>query len=169
MEINQLPKVSFDAPETKCCPPFNPEPWDEKEFVFDNKPFVKATTCNFLHMPLTMGSMMKKTWELITDAEADSKDEFALLSYDPSAWKGEHYFWVTKEVPGAEMVNISGTFLTKVFEGPYRDVPKWIKEMESYVVSKGKSLQKMYFYYTTCPKCMKHYGKNYVVAFAQVD
>jgi len=26
-----------------------------------------------------------------------------------------------------------------------------------------------FFYYTTCPKCAKHYGKNYVVAFAEVQ
>ena len=168
METNHLPKVSFEAPETHCCPPFDPEPWDEKEFVFDNKLFLKATTINFLHMPLTMGSMMKKTWKAITEAGADSKDEFALLSYDPSSWKREHYFWVEKEVPGQEMVKMSGTFLTKVFEGPYRDAPKWMKEMEDYVKSKGETAQKIYMYYTTCPKCMKHYGKNYVVAFAQV-
>jgi hypothetical protein len=27
----------------------------------------------------------------------------------------------------------------------------------------------MYFFYTTCPRCAKHYGKNYVVGVAQVQ
>lgn len=40
--------------------------------------------------------------------------------------------------------------------------------MKDYVASKDKSLQKLYFFYTTCPKCAKHYGKNYVVLLAQV-
>jgi len=40
--------------------------------------------------------------------------------------------------------------------------------MKDYVKSKGKKIKELYFYYTTCPKCAKHYGKNYVVAFAQV-
>lgn len=168
METNHLPKVSFDAPETGCCPRFNPEPWDGQTFVFENKLFVKGTTLNFLHMPLTMGRMIGKTWKQITDAGADSKDEFVLLSYDLSPWKGEHYFSVEKEVPGAEMVRLSGTYLTKVFEGPYRDAKKWVHEMDEYVKSQGKETQKLYFYYTTCPKCYKHYGKNYIVAFAQV-
>ena len=26
-----------------------------------------------------------------------------------------------------------------------------------------------YFYYTTCPKCAKKHGHNYVVGFAQVE
>ena len=36
------------------------------------------------------------------------------------------------------MRNISGIFLTKVFEGPYKDMGKWIKENEQYVNLKGK-------------------------------
>jgi len=34
--------------------------------------------------------------------------------------------------------------------------------------NKNKILKKLYFFYTTCPKCAKHYGKNYVIAFAEV-
>jgi hypothetical protein len=34
---------------------------------------------------------------------------------------------------------------------------------------KNKKVQKLYFCYTTCPKCAKAYGKNYVVLFAKID
>ncbi len=44
---------------------------------------------------------------------------------------------------------------------------KWAVEMKQYVENKGKQLLKLYFSYTTCPKCAKAYGKNYVVLFAQ--
>ncbi|MGE5758418.1 MAG: hydrolase [Sideroxydans sp.] len=30
-------------------------------------------------------------------------------------------------------------------------------------------MRKLYFYYTTCPKCAKKYGKNYVVILAEVE
>ncbi len=66
------------------------------------------------------------------------------------------------------MATISGTFLCKVFEGPYQNMRKWIQEMSAFVESKGKKPQKLYFYYTTCPKCAKKYGKNYVAILAQV-
>jgi hypothetical protein len=67
------------------------------------------------------------------------------------------------------MATISGTFLTKVFEGPYQNMGKWIKEMDAYVKAKGKENKKLYSYYTTCPKCAKAYGKNYVVLLAQIS
>ncbi len=115
-----------------------------------------------------MGSVMKKTWKKIVDAKADSEGEFALLSYDPSPWKGEHYFTITREVPNGENVRLSGTFLTKVFEGPYKEAGSWVEEMEAYVKSRDREMDKLYFYYTTCPKCAEHYGKNFVVGFARV-
>jgi len=45
-----------------------------------------------------------------------------------SPWKSELYFAVSKQVPEAENVPISGTFLSKVFEDPYSAVPEWMKE-----------------------------------------
>lgn len=66
------------------------------------------------------------------------------------------------------MEKLSGNFLSKVFEGPYKNMGAWMKEMQGYVKSKGKELKKMYFFYTTCPKCAKYYGKNYTVILAQV-
>ena len=41
--------------------------------------------------------------------------------------------------------------------------------MTEYVQAKGKTMKKLYFSYTTCPKCAKVYGKNYVVLFGQID
>jgi len=107
MPTNKLPDLNFKDNPTKCCPRFEPKDWDKKIFVFDKKKFVKATTINFLHIPLTMSSMMKETWKKITDAGADDKKTFALLSHDPSPWKGEHYFWVTKDVPDVNNVALA--------------------------------------------------------------
>eukprot|EP00977_Amphora_coffeiformis_P023008 scaffold12066_cov171-Amphora_coffeaeformis.AAC.1 len=73
------------------------------------------------------------------------------------------------------MVHLSGTFLTKVFEGPYSQFDTWIKEMKEYVKKvKGDQVDNVddyanwYQYYTTCPKCAKKYGKNYTVLFVKV-
>jgi len=72
-------------------------------------------------------------------------------------------------VPGAEMVKLSGNFLGKVFEGPYKDAGKWVEELTQFVDSRGQQIRKCYFFYTTCPKCAKHYGKNYVVGFPEIS
>jgi effector-binding domain-containing protein len=154
-----------------CCPRFDPEPWNEKSVVFENKLFVRKDLPQIFHMPLpgTIGRMITKVWKDVEAAGAKPADkDFLWLAYDPSPWKSEHYIHVTREVPGAENVKLSGTFATKVFDGPYNDVPKWIKDMDKYLSSQGKKAQKYYFYYTTCPKCAKTYGHNYVVMFAQI-
>ncbi len=92
-----------------------------------------------------------------------------MLSHDESAWHGEHLFAVSKDVPGADMVHLSGDFLTKVFEGPFSEARRWHGRMEQYVRERGKTPEQVYFFYTTCPRCAKHYGKNYVVAVAKVS
>jgi effector-binding domain-containing protein len=78
------------------------------------------------------------------------------------------YIAIAKDVPNSQIVKLSGTYLCRVFEGPYSQMGKWIKEMTQYVKDKSKQIGKLYFYYTTCPKCAKKYGKNYVVIMAQV-
>ena len=35
------------------------------------------------------------------------------------------------------------------------------------MAEQGRSSEKLYFWYTTCPKCAKVYGKNYVVLLAE--
>ena len=67
------------------------------------------------------------------------------------------------------MVQMTGDFVTKVFEGPYKDVPRWARQLTANIKDKGKDVEQMYFFYTTCPKCAKTYGKNYVVGVAQVQ
>ena len=169
METNTLPKYDMSDNPTNCCPRFNPAGWDEQALHFNNKLFVKVKTRSIFHIPINFGSVFPKTFADIKKASADSDDNFIVLSYDPSAWTGEHYFSVTKDVPGHEMVKITGDFLTKVFEGPYKNAPKWEKEMEVFVKEKGKKVKKTYFFYTTCPKCAKVYGKNYMVAVSEIQ
>ncbi len=54
-----------------------------------------------------------------------------------------------------------------VFEGPYSRAGKWAGEMAALLKEQGRPLKKLYFWYTTCPKCAKVYGKNYVVLVAE--
>ena len=155
-----------------CCPRFNPEPWDGKTIQWSDKPFIRDTIRQFLHMPLpsSMGRTIHRMWQKAKDAGADpSTEDFLLLSYDPSPWKSELFMTVTKDVPGADNVKLSGTYFTKVFDGPYNSPPKWIKEMDKLVAAQGKKPKRYLFYFTTCPKCAKLYGHNYAVVFAQTE
>lgn len=152
---------------TGCCQPFDPAPWQDREVTWNNRQFVKDHVTSFLHIPLNMGSKVIQNMKKIEAAGAKSNVQL-MLTDEKSLWGADIYIDVAKSVPGAEMATISGTFLTKVFEGPYHKVGEWAKVMAEYVKTKGKTLKKMYFSYTTCPRCAKVYGKNYVVLFAEV-
>ncbi len=151
----------------ECCPRFDPGPWDEKELNWTDRKFVKDRVRSFLHVPLNFGSVMKRNIRQIEGAGARS-DEMIVLSDESSLWGADVYIGASREVPDTDNVTISGTFLSKVFEGPYENVRKWIEETRSFVASRGWEIRKLCCYYTTCPKCAKKYGKNYVVILAQV-
>jgi len=157
----------YENAETDCCPRFNPEPWDEKEVTFQDRLFLKDHVRSFFHIPLNFGKVMVKNMEKIQHADA-LLPEPLMLCDENSIWGSDIYIGVSKDVPSAEMVRISGTFMTKVFEGHYKNAGKWAKEMVEYVKSKAKDMKKMYFFYTTCPKCAEYYGKNYTVILVQI-
>jgi hypothetical protein len=113
---------------------------------------------------------IKRMWKQAQEAgAAPEMKDFLLMAYDPSPWKSELHLAVTKAVPGARNVALSGTFFTRVFDGPYNAVPKWLKAMDEEIIGQGKTAKKYYFYFTTCPKCAKSYGHNYAVALAKVE
>jgi hypothetical protein len=153
--------------ETGCCPRFNPQPWDKKEITFNDKLFIKDHVRSFLHIPLNFGKVMVRNMEMISQAQALTPEPL-MLSDENSLWGADIYIAVSKNISGAQMVKLSGTYLTQVFEGPYKNIRQWIKEMSDYVAKQGKELKKLYFFYTTCPNCAKFYGKNYVVLLAQI-
>jgi len=153
---------------TGCCPVFDPAQWDEKEIVWQNKQFVKDHILSFYHIPLTLNGKVKKNGKKIIRAQADIPD-YLMLVDEKSKWGADIYIEVSKTVQKTKNINLSGTFLTKVFEGRYKNIGIWAKEMDDYVKSKDKTSDKLYYFYTTCPTCAKIYGKNYVVLFAKVD
>jgi hypothetical protein len=60
-------------------------------------------------------------------------------------WGSNIYIDVFKEMPNVKMGTISGTFLTKVFKGPYKNMGKWAQTMNNYVECRDKITKKLYF------------------------
>lgn len=157
----------MENPKPECCPKFNPTPWDAKEFNWDNKRFIKDKVCTFFFMPLNFGGVMKRLMGKVEKAGVQVPD-YVCLSDHTSKWNMNIYLAVDQEVPGAENVTLSGRFVSKVYEGNFKDTGKWCQDFAAYTKSQGLATKKMYMWYTTCPKCAKKYGKNYVVIIAQV-
>lgn len=153
--------------ETGCCPKFDPSKWDGREIMWDDKMFIKDHVTSVFHIPLNFGSVVKRNMEKIECAGAECKENM-MLADENSLWGSDLYIAVDKEIPDANMERISGKYMAKAFEGAYKDAGKWAKEMREYVRFHGKEPKKMFYWYTTCPKCAKVYGKNYTVMLAEI-
>lgn len=151
-----------------CCPPFDPTNWDDKIIEWYNKPFIKDKVFTIMHMPIGFGKVMKRLDEKVRAAHATMPD-YLCLSDHTSSWNMDVYLAVDKEIPNANNVTIGGKFFSKVYEGPFQNTGKWCKNFEEEVVKKEMKIKKWYMWYTTCPKCAKKYGKNYVVILGEVE
>jgi hypothetical protein len=150
-----------------CCPKFDPAPWDDKIFEWNDRKFIKAKVFTLFYMPVNFGKVMKRLDENVRNAGAEIPDYLALSDHT-SKWNMDIYLAVNKEISGANNITLSGKFYSKVYEGAFNDTGKWCKDFESIIKSKGHSIKKWYMWYTTCPKCAKKYGKNYVAIVAEI-
>lgn len=164
-----IPSIDMSDNPTGCCPRFDPEPWHGKQMHLQDQLFVKAKMRCFFYIPLNMGAMFTRVLKAIDDHDGAIKEGHLVMSYTPSMWRSEHYFAVNKAIPGEQMVQISGDFLMQVYEGPFSQAGQWMQQLAAYVSAQGRRLLRPYMFYTTCPKCAKTYGKNYVVGIAQVS
>lgn len=168
MQTNTFPKQDISDNATGCCARFKPEGWDNQHLHFEDKKFLRATTRSAMHIPWNMGQVFGRVQRHIEDVAAVDPASEIVLSRDTSAWEAEHFFAVDKDVPGEEMTTLSGDFITRVFEGPYRKAKDFAHDMEIAAKVMGRTAKRVYFFYTTCPKCAKAYGENYMVGVAEI-
>jgi hypothetical protein len=153
--------------DSTCCPRFDPAPWDDKMIEWKNKNFVKDRVFTLFNVPVNFGGKMKSLDEKARKAGAHIQDNLCLSDHT-SKWNMDVYLAVDKEIPGVKNTSLSGKFYSKVYEGPFKETGKWCKNFEGIVTSKGYNIKRWFMWYTTCPKCAKKYGKNYVAIMAQV-
>lgn len=164
----RLEQTRYDNSETGCCARLDPKLWDKRELAWSGKLFLKDHIRSFLHIPLNFGSVISRDHATVQQAEAYPEEPFWITD-EVSPWGADIYLAVDRPVPGATLEQLSGKFFCRVFEGPYRNINKWCREMEQHVTKRGQYVKKMYFYYPYCPKCAKHFGKNEVVLLAQTE
>jgi hypothetical protein len=157
----------------ECCPKFNQDKWDEKTFKWKHKQFIKESVPTFFHIPLPpmIGKKITKMMKMAEGSKKleSNKEDILLLFTDPSAFRSDIYLSVTDKVPNANNTDISGTFMSKVFDGAYKEVPKFLKQMDAYLNKQHKKAKNYYVHYAYCPKCAKEAGHNYMVLFAGID
>jgi len=151
-----------------CCPEFIPAPWDDKIIEWNNRRFIKGKVRTMFFMPMNFGKVIRKLDEKIRNS-GSSVEDWLCLSDHTSKWNMDIYLAVDKEIQGAENVLLTGKFYSRVYEGPFKDTGKWCDDFKKQAETKGLKVKKWYMWYTTCPKCAKKYGKNYVVLISEVE
>ena len=166
-------KVESTTQETDvCCPLFDAAKWDNIRHDWNEKLFLKDSVPEVFHIPLpgTYPRTIARMWKAAEEAGAapDRKD-FLLLAHDPSAFKGELYMSITKEIEGKPSVKLTGSFFSKVYEGSYSDIPKFLRRTDEFLAANKMVSKKYYINFPYCPKCAKKYGHNYVVVLAEFE
>lgn len=163
----KLAETKYDNSETGCCARLDAARWDGQRHEWQHKRFLKDHVRSLFHIPLNYGAVMTRSQAAIERAAA-YPEEPIWLTDEVSLWGADIYFAVDREVPGAAMAELSGTFITKVFDGPFSQIGKWNAEMRTFVAAKGETLEKIYYFYATCPECARRFGKNQVVLFGKI-
>ncbi len=153
--------------ESECCPKFDPKPWQGKVFEWKKKKFIKGRVFTIFFIPINFGPVIVKLDKMVKEAGGKFVDNMGLSDHT-SRWNMDLYLAVNKKIPGAQNVELSGTFLSKVYEGDFKNTGEWCEDFKTYAKKKGFDVKKWYMWYTTCPKCAKKYGVNYTVIVGQV-
>jgi hypothetical protein len=152
----------------ECCPRFDPAPWDGKVLEWKEKRFIRDQMRTFFYIPLNFARVIRRMNAKVEKAGASIPDRLCLFDHT-SKWNLEVYLAVDRKIPGAENVTLNGTFLSRVYEGPYEDTGKWMEDFSRYATQQGREIKRWYVWYTTCPTCAKKYGENYVAIVADVS
>lgn len=153
--------------EEICCPPFDPAPWDDKFITWENKPFIKDRVCTLFYIPLNFGGVMTRLSKLVVQNQTEVPD-YLCLSEHTSKWNMDVHLAVDRVVPGASNETINGKFYSRVYEGNFNKTREWMKDFETHTHLRDAEIEKIYLWYTTCPKCAKKYGKNYIVILGKI-
>ena len=140
---------------------FNAALWDENIFEWKRKNLSKTRYLQFF-TPEIFGSVLKKPDKQIRNKNAVIPDNTGISDHTLKL-NMDIYIAVDKEIPGGQNTTMSGTFVSK-FTKDHPVIPKSGTKI-SLRVAKLRDIKtdKIFMWFTTCPKCAKKYGKNYVV------
>jgi hypothetical protein len=151
-----------------CCPMFDHQLWQDKVFEWNEKKFIREKVFTIFHIPLNFGQVMRRL-DAKVRASGGSVNNSLCLSEHTSKWSMDLLLAVDKKIANTENTFLTGKFYSLVYEGPFKNTNQWFDDALVKAKEKGFRVNKTYLWYTTCPKCAKKYGKNYVVIFSEVD
>lgn len=87
--------------------------------------------------------MVKRITEKVEKAGASILNSMCLSDHT-SKWNMDLYLAVDREISGAENVTLSGKYLSKVYEGDFKETDKWGEDFKAFAKGKGYEIKKWY-------------------------
>jgi hypothetical protein len=98
---------------------------------------VDVCCLQFFRLPLNFGAVMTRGHAAIEQAKAYAPEPLWLVD-EVSPWGSDIYLATDRPVPNMQTEYLSGTFMTKVFTGPYRNIGTWIIQTKPTSGNTGK-------------------------------
>ncbi len=149
--------------EDNCCTKINPSHWDRKLFDFSNLNFVRIKSSLIFHVPYRLHKVIKEVKTIIKHQES----KYLVLTQNASMFSSTHFMHVKSQNRMYKHHRIKGVFRAYVFEGEYKNIPKWKQSIKKEWAMKGLSIKEQFVYFTSCPNCAQKLGYNYVVIFTR--
>lgn len=143
---------------------FKPELWDKKQFVWGNKRFIQKRVLSLFYRPLNFCRIMKWLEKRVEKAGGEHPDALCLVSIN-SPWSMTLNYAVNREIPGCNNCILSGTWISRVYEGTFRS--GLTDEFNNWTLQEGFSIKRIYYWYTACLKCADKSYKEYTVVLAE--
>lgn len=121
---------------------FNLECWDNVEFVWNRKPFLRTSVSEVMHVPIihNMDSVNKELLhKAIMYDVLPAENETLLLRHPISPWNEEVLLSVTKPLKNdPSYTEISGTFRSMIYEGAPNMLRNFFKQTSEYLEAKNE-------------------------------
>jgi hypothetical protein len=154
----------------KCCELVDKKDWEEKNFTWKNKPFVKKKYFALFYMPIGVDGVLKDLMAELHEKKLLSEEHPVMLWRNEGLFGGEILVALKNDSPDYETVTLSGKYFSKFYEGKgYEDAGKWHKDFQETAKSKDLKLEEVLTYYLLCPGCLKKFGKMQTVIFGKAS
>ncbi len=152
--------------KSTCCERLTEIEWNNKEIIWEDKPFYLSRYLSILHVPINIGGKIREGFSIIEEYGLSA--EPMVLSRNITSWGAEILIPISNITDAFEIEILTGRYITGLFEGTYGEIESWSSEMEKSLRSKNLRSKEFIYWYATCPKCAKVYKTVQVVIFARV-
>jgi hypothetical protein len=169
-QVTSKPLAKMKPKEDICCKNIDLAKWNFRRVKWRNKPFYVVKYGTFFHIPIGMDKVMTNGMELLRTKYKTDYPEF-WLAKDTGLFSAKMFFAVNRVNPrDPNVIMLSGTYVTRGFQGPYKNMGNYIRVFMEQVHQKyGLKPKDLLFWYVNCPKCAKKQGGPKIVIFGKIS